>query len=108
MIQTAETVVGNLTNLAIGAAVLIAIGMILWSWLVKRTVSAVIGVIILAAIVLFAINATDWLQNKVAEDVGALAPSRPHRRHDPRRIAVGGGDGFRRLLTRTPRRCVTQ
>src|SRR5665811_1463260 len=74
MIQTAETVVGNLTNLAIGAAVLIAIGMILWSWLVKRTVSAVIGVIILAAIVLFAINATDWLQNKVAEDVGDLAP----------------------------------
>ena len=66
--------VGNLTNLAIGAAVLIAIGMILWSWLVKRTVSAVIGVIILAAIVLFAINATDWLQQKVAEDVGALAP----------------------------------
>ena len=54
--------------------VLIAIGMILWSWLVKRTVSAVIGVIILAAIVLFAINATDWLQQKVAEDVGALAP----------------------------------
>jgi hypothetical protein len=31
-------------------------------------------VIILAAIVLFAINATDWLQQKVAEDVGALAP----------------------------------
>ena len=49
MIETAETVVGNLTNLAIGGAVLIAIGMILWSWLVKRTVSAVIGVIILAA-----------------------------------------------------------
>ncbi|MEE8488691.1 MAG: hypothetical protein V3S43_00035 [Acidimicrobiia bacterium] len=40
----------------------------------KRTVSAVIGVIVLAAIVLFAINATDWLQGKVAEDVGALAP----------------------------------
>jgi hypothetical protein len=51
--------------------------MILWSWLVKRTVSAVIGVIILAAIVLFAINATDWLQRKVAEDVGALAPHPP-------------------------------
>ena len=74
MIETAETVVGNLTTLAIGAAVLIAIGMILWSWLVKRTVSAVIGVIILAAVVLFAINATDWLQDKVAEDVGALPP----------------------------------
>ena len=77
MIDTAETVVGNLTNLAIGAAVLIAIGMILWSWLVKRTVSAVIGVIILAAIVLFAINATDWLQQKVSEDVGAFAPQTP-------------------------------
>jgi hypothetical protein len=75
MIETAETVVGNLTNLAIGAGVLIAIGMILWAWLVKRTVSAVIGVIILAAVVLFAINSTGWLQNKVAEDVGALAPS---------------------------------
>jgi hypothetical protein len=34
----------------------------------------VIGVIVLAAIVLFAINPTDWLQGKVAEDVGALAP----------------------------------
>ena len=75
MIQTAETLVGNLTSLAIGAAVLISIGMILWSWMVKRTVSAVIGVIILAAIVLFAINATDWLRNKVAEDVGAIGPS---------------------------------
>ena len=75
MIETAETLVGNLTTLAIGAAVLIAIGMILWSWLVKRTVSSVIGVIILAAIVLFAINATDWLQDQVTEDVGALAPS---------------------------------
>ena len=74
MIETAEIVVGNLTTLAIGAAVLLAIGMILWSWLVKRTVSSVIGVIILAAIVLFAINATDWLQTKVAEDVGASAP----------------------------------
>ena len=74
MIETAETVVGKLTTLSIGAAVLIAIGMILWSWLVKRTVSAVIGVIILAAIVLFAINATDWLQTRIAEDVGALPP----------------------------------
>ena len=74
MIETAEALVGKLTSLAIGAAVLIAIGMILWSWLVKRTVSAVIGVIILAAVVLFAINATDWLQDKVADDVGALAP----------------------------------
>ena len=74
MIETAETVVGKLTTLSIGAAVLIAIGMILWSWLVKRTVSAVIGVIILAAIVLFAINATDWLQTKIAEDVGAFPP----------------------------------
>jgi hypothetical protein len=34
-------------------------------------------VIILAAIVLFAINATDWLQQKVSEDVGAFAPHRP-------------------------------
>ena len=77
MIDTAQNLVGNLTNLAIAAAVLIAIGMILWSWLVKRTVSAVIGVIILAAIVLFAINATDWLQGKVAEDVGALGSHSP-------------------------------
>lgn len=77
MIDTAQNLVGNLTNLAIAAAVLIAIGMILWSWLVKRTVSAVVGVIILAAIVLFAINATDWLQRKVAEDVDALAPHTP-------------------------------
>ena len=75
MIETAEALVGKLTSLAVGAAVLIAIGMILWSWLVKRTVSAVIGVIILAAVVLFAINATDWLQDKVADDVGALAPT---------------------------------
>lgn len=74
MIQTAETLVGNLTNLAIGAAVLIAIGMILWSWLIKRTVSSVIGVIILAAVVLFAVNATGWLQDRIAEDVGATAP----------------------------------
>ncbi len=71
MIETAQSLVGRLTSVAIGAAVLIAVGMILWVWLVKRTVSAVIGVIILAAIVLFAINATDWLQDKVAEDVGA-------------------------------------
>jgi hypothetical protein len=71
MIDTAQSLVGRLTTVAIGAAVLIAIGMILWVWLVKRTVSAVVGVIILAAIVLFAINATDWLQDKVAEDVDA-------------------------------------
>ncbi len=71
MIETAQSLVGRLTSVAIGAAVLLAIGMILWVWLVKRTVSAVVGVIILAAIVLFAINATDWLQDKVAEDVGA-------------------------------------
>lgn len=87
MIDTAQNLVGNLTNLAIAAAVLIAIGMILWSWLVKRTVSAVIGVIILAAIVLFAINATDWLQRKVAEDVGALAP------HPPASVFVTEGTG---------------
>jgi drug/metabolite transporter (DMT)-like permease len=77
VIDTAQSLVGNLTNLAVAAAVLIAIGMILWSWLVKRTVSAVVGVIILAAIVLFAINATDWLQQKVSEDVGAFAPQTP-------------------------------
>jgi drug/metabolite transporter (DMT)-like permease len=74
MIETAESVVSRLTTVAIAAAVLIAIGMILWAWLIKRTVSAVVGVIILAAVVLFAINATDWLQDKVAEDVGAHGP----------------------------------
>jgi drug/metabolite transporter (DMT)-like permease len=71
VIETVQSLVSRLTTVAIGAAVLIAVGMILWVWLVKRTVSAVVGVIILAAIVLFAINATDWLQDKVAEDVGA-------------------------------------
>jgi drug/metabolite transporter (DMT)-like permease len=75
MIETGQSLVSGLTSLAIGAAVLIAIGMILWSWLVKRTVTAVIGVIILAAIVLFAINATDWLSEQVADDVGAFAPT---------------------------------
>lgn len=74
MIETAQSLVAKLTSLAVAAAVVIAIGMILWAWVVKRTVSAVIGVIILAAIVLFAINATDWLQEKVGEDVGAFAP----------------------------------
>jgi len=77
MIDTAQSLVGKLTSLAIAAAVVIAIGMILWAWVVKRTVSAVIGVIILAAIVLFAINATDWLRGKVGEDVGAYAPPAP-------------------------------
>ena len=77
MIETAQSLVGQLTSLAVGAAVVIAIGMILWVWVVKRTVSAVIGVIILAAIVLFAINATDWLRDKVGEDVGAHAPPSP-------------------------------
>ena len=74
MIETAQSLVAKLTSLAVGAAVVIAIGMILWVWVVKRTVSAVIGVIILAAIVLFAINATDWLRDKVGEDVGAHGP----------------------------------
>ena len=77
MIETIQSLVGRLTGLAVAAAVVIAIGMILWAWVVKRTVSAVIGVIILAAIVLFAINATDWLQQKVSEDVGAFAPQAP-------------------------------
>lgn len=74
MIETAQTLVGRLTSLATAAAVVIAIGMILWVWVVKRTVSAVIGAIILAAIVLFAVNATDWLRDKVGEDVGSYAP----------------------------------
>ena len=74
MIETAQSLVERLTAVAVAAAVLIAIGMILWAWLIKRTVSAVIGVIILAAIVLFAVNATDWLQDKVADDVGAYTP----------------------------------
>lgn len=73
MIDTIQDLVGRLTGLAVAAAVVIAIGMILWAWVVKRTVSAVIGVIILAAIVLFAINATDWLQERVGEDLGAQA-----------------------------------
>ena len=71
MIETGTNLIGNLTTLAIGAAVVIAIAMILWSWVVQRTVSAVIGAIILAAIVLFAISSTGWLRDKVAEDVGA-------------------------------------
>ena len=71
MIETAQGLVGSLTNLAIAAAVVIAIGMILWAWLVKRTVTAVIGVIILAALVLFAINSTGWLRDRVADDLGA-------------------------------------
>jgi len=77
MIETAQGLVGNLTNLAIAAAVVIAIGMILWAWLVKRTVTAVIGVIILAALVLFAINSTGWLRDRVADDLGAtgIGPS---------------------------------
>ena len=71
MIETGQNLVSNLTTLAIGAAVVIAIVMILWSWVVQRTVSAVMGAIILAAIVLFAISSTGWLRDKVAEDVGA-------------------------------------
>ena len=74
MIETIQSLVGRLTGLAVAAAVVIAIGMILWAWVVKRTVSAVIGVIILAAIVLFAINATDWLADRVGDDLGAQAP----------------------------------
>ena len=77
MIETAQTLVGSLTSLAIAGAVVIAIGMILWAWIVKRTVTAVIGVIILAALVLFAINSTGWLQERVADDLGAtgIGPS---------------------------------
>ena len=75
MIETGTNLIGNLTTLAIGAAVVIAIGMILWSWVVQRTVSAVIGAIILAAIVLFAISSTGWLRDQVAEDVGARTQS---------------------------------
>lgn len=74
MIDTMQGVVGQLTGLAVAAAVVIAIVMILWAWVVKRTVSAVIGVIILAAIVLFAINSTDWLRDRISDDVGAAAP----------------------------------
>jgi len=74
MIETIQSLVGRLTGLAVAAAVVIAIGMILWAWVVKRTVSAVIGVIILAAIVLFAINATDWLRERVGDDLGAHTP----------------------------------
>ncbi len=75
MIETGTNLIGNLTTLAIGAAVVIAIAMILWSWVVQRTVSAVIGAIILAAIVLFAISSTGWLRDQVAEDVGARTQS---------------------------------
>jgi drug/metabolite transporter (DMT)-like permease len=74
MIDTIQSLVGRLTGLAIAVAVVIAIGMILWAWVVKRTVSAVIGVIILAAIVLFAITSTDWLRERVGDDLGAQAP----------------------------------
>ncbi len=74
MIETIQSLVGRLTGLAVAAAVVIAIGMILWAWVVKRTVSSVIGVIILAAIVLFAINATDWLAERVGDDLGAHTP----------------------------------
>lgn len=75
MIDTIQSLVGRLTGLAIAVAVVIAIGMILWAWVVKRTVSAVIGVIILAAIVLFAITSTDWLRERVGDDLGAQAPT---------------------------------
>ena len=75
MIETGQNLISNLTTLAIGAAVVIAIAMILWSWVVQRTVSAVIGAIILAAIVLFAISSTGWLRDQVAEDVGARTQS---------------------------------
>jgi drug/metabolite transporter (DMT)-like permease len=75
MIDTIQSLVGRLTGLAIAVAVVIAIGMILWAWVVKRTVSAVIGVIILAAIVLFAITSTDWLRERVGDDLDARAPA---------------------------------
>lgn len=77
MIETIQDLVGSLTNLAAAAAVVIAIGMILWAWVVKRTVSAVIGVIILAAIVLFAINSTGWLRDRIADDLGATGMTTP-------------------------------
>ncbi len=71
MVETAQQLIGNLTTLAIAASVVVAIAMILWSWVVQRTVTAVIGAIVLAAIVLFAISSTGWLRDRVAEDVGA-------------------------------------
>lgn len=71
MVETAQQLIGNLTTLAIAASVVVAIAMILWSWVVQRTVTAVIGAIVLAAIVLFAISSTGWLRDRVAEDFGA-------------------------------------
>lgn len=72
MIDTAQGLVASLETLARAAAVVIAIGMVLWAWIARRTVGAVIGVIILAGLVLFAITSTDWLRDRIADDVGAV------------------------------------
>ena len=48
MVETAQQLIGNLTTLAIAASVVVASAMILWSWVVQRTVTAVIGAIVLA------------------------------------------------------------
>ena len=70
MIQTFTDLVTNAQGLLLAASVLIVIAIVLITYFTTRSLPAVVGAVILAALVLFVVNNTDWLQQKATDDLG--------------------------------------
>ena len=70
MIQTFTDLVTNAQGLLLAASVLIVIAVVLITYFTTRSLPAVVGAVILAALVLFVVNNTDWLQQKATDDLG--------------------------------------
>lgn len=71
MIDLAGSLVGDLIDLGLAVAGLLAVLMILRAYAREQTIQAVVGAIILAGVVVFAVFNVGWLRERVAEDVGA-------------------------------------
>lgn len=70
MIQTFTDLVTNAQGLLLATSVLIVIAIVLITYFTTRSLPAVVGAVILAALVLFVVNNTDWLQQKATDDLG--------------------------------------
>lgn len=72
MIEWTNGKIAELIDLVRGAAVLGAVAMVIIAYLKTRTLIAVLVAALTAGIFLWAINNTDWWQQRVGEETGAL------------------------------------
>lgn len=69
MIDLFNNLIGEAQDLVTAAVVLVAIGMVLSTWVRSRSFVPTLGAIIFGALVIWAVHNVDFLEEQIGEDI---------------------------------------